>query len=99
MGPEAVGLFFAELRAGCVPVASVSVFLVGDGGVGKTTLKVKALLGREPLSAGEWLDSIVGSVLRFGVYFLLRSFMLCRSESLGCARGERVAAAEWIHGR
>ena len=91
-----MGLFFAELRAGCVPMASVSVFLVGDGGVGKTTLKVKALLGRDPLSAGEWVDSIVGAVLRFGVYFIC--FLLSRSEPLGCGRGEGVAAAERVHG-
>ncbi len=53
-GPEEVSRFFAELRDGCLPVASVNVLLVGDGGVGKTTLKVKALLGKEPLAAGNF---------------------------------------------
>ena len=82
-GPEAVDKFFAELRDRCVPMSSVNVFLVGDGGVGKTTLKVKALLGREPLRTGEWLDSIVGAVLRFGVYFLLRSFAFVQIWAVG----------------
>jgi len=51
-GPAEVRRFFVDLQEGCVPVSLVNVLLVGNGGVGKTTLKMKALLGQEPLSAG-----------------------------------------------
>ncbi len=61
MSPYDIPGFFEELRSGCCAASSMNLFIVGDGATGKTTLKVKALLGQDPLPAG---TSMMSTFLR-----------------------------------
>ena len=54
MSPFDIPTFFEDLRSGCCAASSMNLFIVGDGATGKTTLKVKALLGQDPLPAGTY---------------------------------------------
>ena len=52
---ESLRAYMEDLRAGAGPCGHLQVFIVGDGGVGKTTLCRTAMLGKQPFFKGRFV--------------------------------------------